>query len=181
MFSGKRLQYIRMLRQMSQKELGMKLGFEENSAEIRISQYEREHRVPKEGLLETMADELGVIPETLKVPDIYDSVGIIHTFFALEDLYGFEVKNKNGKVYISLSDRIHDEYTWLKKGLIEWSIQAEKLRKGKISYVEYDKWRYHYKSTGKDYAGNPVSGYCRFCGDKIVGAGVFCSKCGRKI
>ena len=48
---GERLQFIRKHRGLTQKELGLYLGFSENTADIRIAQYELNERVPVLNLL----------------------------------------------------------------------------------------------------------------------------------
>ena len=45
---GARIKRARNLRGMTQKELGIAIGSEENSADIRISHYESNTRTPKE-------------------------------------------------------------------------------------------------------------------------------------
>ena len=45
---GDRIKRARNFRGMTQKELGIAIGFEEKSADIRIAQYESNTRTPKE-------------------------------------------------------------------------------------------------------------------------------------
>ena len=52
---GDRIKRARNLRGMTQKELGIAIGFEEKSADIRIAQYESNTRTPKEELLRKIA------------------------------------------------------------------------------------------------------------------------------
>ena len=44
---GDRIKRIRNFRKMTMKELGMAVGFDENSADVRIAQYENNSRKPK--------------------------------------------------------------------------------------------------------------------------------------
>lgn len=44
---GKRIKRIRTYRGMTQRELGIRLGYKESGADIRIAQYEMGHRKPK--------------------------------------------------------------------------------------------------------------------------------------
>ena len=57
---GDRIKRARNLRGMTQKELGIAIGFEEKSADIRIAQYESNTRKPKDALLHKIADALDV-------------------------------------------------------------------------------------------------------------------------
>ena len=44
---GERIHFFRLLRGMTQKYLGMALGFPEKSADVRLAQYETGSRTPK--------------------------------------------------------------------------------------------------------------------------------------
>ena len=87
---GKRIKHIRNLRGLTQKELGAAIGFEGKTADVRIAQYESETRVPKDKLLAEIAKVLDVSPDALDVPDIDSYIGVMHTLFALEDMYGLK-------------------------------------------------------------------------------------------
>lgn len=45
---GERIHFFRTLRGMTQKYLGVRLGFDEKSADVRIAQYESGTRSPKD-------------------------------------------------------------------------------------------------------------------------------------
>lgn len=57
---GDRIKRARNFRGMTQKELGIAVGFDEKSADIRIAQYESNTRTPKEDLLRKLAEALDV-------------------------------------------------------------------------------------------------------------------------
>ena len=130
---GKRIRYIRKKRNMTMKYLGVAVGLPESSADIRISQYESETRTPKDDLLFKIADELGVSPYTLSVPDLDSVIGVMHTLFILEDLYSFR---------FTLDDCTSDR---LKKAINEWQGEYERYSEGEIGKEQYDNWRYNYK------------------------------------
>ena len=48
---GDRIKRVRNFRGMTMKELGMAVGFDEKSADVRIAQYENNSRKPKEELM----------------------------------------------------------------------------------------------------------------------------------
>lgn len=60
MTTGKKIKRIRLLRGLTQKELGIAAGLHPYTADTRISQYEIDDRVPKKELLEKIAIALGV-------------------------------------------------------------------------------------------------------------------------
>ena len=57
---GEKIKKIRTFRGMTQKELGLAIGFEEKGADNRIAQYETNYRVPKRELLDKIAQALRV-------------------------------------------------------------------------------------------------------------------------
>ena len=88
---GERIHHFRLLRGFTQKYLGQQLGFSESQADVRIAQYEKGSRSPKENYLNALADIFEVSPHALAVPDIDSYVGLMHTLFTLEDLYGLHI------------------------------------------------------------------------------------------
>ena len=70
MATGERIRFFRTLRGMTQKYLGLLLGFPESSADVRLAQYESEDRTPKAELTGQMAEALDVSPKAIAVPDI---------------------------------------------------------------------------------------------------------------
>ena len=88
---GERIHFFRLLRGMTQKYLGMALGFPEKSADVRLAQYETGSRTPKADLTAALAQVLDVSPHALSVPDIDSYVGLMHTLFTLEDNYGLKI------------------------------------------------------------------------------------------
>lgn len=140
---GERIHFFRTLRGMTQKYLGTSIGFSESQADVRIAQYETGKRNPKEAYLDALADTLGVAPEALNVPDIDTYVGLMHTLFALEDIYGLKIDDLDGEICLRL-DRHSKSYPQMFDLFYSWNRTAEKMRRGEISKDEYDEWRYHY-------------------------------------
>ena len=95
---GERIHFFRLLRGMTQKYLGMALGFPEKSADVRLAQYETGSRTPKADLTAALAQVLDVSPHALSVPDIDSYVGLMHTLFTLEDNYGLKISEMDGEV-----------------------------------------------------------------------------------
>lgn len=140
---GERIRYIRNLRGMTQKYLGMAIGFTEKTADVRMAQYESGSRTPKEKMIEDLANVLEVCPQALTVPDIDNYIGLAHTLFTLEDLYGIKIENNDGQLCLVL-DRESKTYASMFDIWGAWSNEAEKFKNGEISKEEYDDWRYNY-------------------------------------
>ena len=140
---GERIRFIRNLRGMTQKWLGVNVGFPKNSADVRMAQYESGTRTPKEDMIKTLAHILDVSPLTLNVPDIDSNFGLMHTFFALEDIYGIKPSLKDNVVTLNFSNTRMLNPDLLQM-IYSWAEQTEKYNSGTISKEEYDKWRYNY-------------------------------------
>ena len=141
---GERIHFFRLLRGMTQKYLGMSLGFPEKSADVRLAQYETGSRTPKADLTAALAQVLDVSPHALSVPDIDSYVGLMHTLFTLEDNYGLKVTEQDGELALQVDCRKNKDAARLHEMLWTWREQAAKLETGEISQEEYDRWRYHY-------------------------------------
>ena len=141
---GERIHFFRLLRGMTQKYLGMALGFPEKSADVRLAQYETGSRTPKADLTAALAQVLDVSPHALSVPDIDSYVGLMHTLFTLEDNYGLKITEQDGELALQVDFRQNKDAARLHEMLWAWQEQAAKLEAGEISQEEYDRWRYHY-------------------------------------
>ena len=141
---GERIHFFRLLRGMTQKYLGTIVGFPERSADVRLAQYETGTRKPKAELTAALAQALDVSPHALDVPDIDSYVGLMHTLFTLEDLYGLTVSEADKEICLKVDTSKGKEAHELLKMLYTWKEQADKLSSGEISKDEYDNWRYHY-------------------------------------
>jgi transcriptional regulator with XRE-family HTH domain len=141
---GERIHFIRNLRGMTQKYLGMAVGFPEKSADVRLAQYETGTRTPKEDLTASLAQVLEVSPEALNVPNIDSYTGLMHTLFALEDIYGLTIKELDGEICLCVDQSKGEEAVELHKMLCAWSQAAAMRNAGEISKDKYDEWRYRY-------------------------------------
>ena len=98
-----RIHFFRLLRGMTQKYLGTAVGFPERSADVRLAQYETGSRKPKADLTAALAQVLEVSPQALDVPDIDSYIGLMHTLFTLEDIYGLTVSEADGEVCLKVN------------------------------------------------------------------------------
>ena len=95
---GERIRWFRKRKDFTQRELGLKVGFTNKTADLRIRQYETGLRNPKEDTIKDLAQVFEVAEEALAVPDIDSYTGLMHTLFALEDLYGLTIMKIDGQV-----------------------------------------------------------------------------------
>ena len=125
---GERIRFFRNMKGITQKYLGMVVGFPERSADVRMAQYETGSRTPKADLTRTLAGFFEVSTDALTVPDIDSDIGLMHTLFALEDIRGL--------TYLSMLEMFS-----------RWANEAKKLEAGEITREEYDHWRYTYPAV----------------------------------
>ena len=141
---GERIHFFRTMRGMTQKYLGMLLGFPEKSADVRLAQYETGARTPKADLTASLANALGVSPLALSVPDIDSYLGLMHTLFTLEDRYGLTIDELDGEVCLRVNVRHSKDAAQLHEMLCSWRQAAAMLKAGEITQEDYDRWRYCY-------------------------------------
>ena len=65
---GRKLKHLRQKNHLTQKELGIAVGFPDSCADVRIAQYESDVRTPKTDLMKLFASTLGVPIELFTVP-----------------------------------------------------------------------------------------------------------------
>lgn len=119
-------------------------GIHGKTSDVRMAQYESEARVPKIDLVKQMSQIFDVNTHALTVPDIDTHIGLMHTLFALEDIYGLKVKNVDGQPHLCLGSSISAPGSSVDEMLRAWMEQSDKLENGEISKEEYDEWRYKY-------------------------------------
>ena len=125
---GERINFFRNMRGMTQKYLGMQVGFPEKSADVRLAQYETGTRTPKTYLSAALADTLDVSPQSLAVPDIDSYIGLMHTLFTLEDRYGLHIDEADGEVCLKVDVRKNKDAAQLHEMLCAWRQAAAKLK-----------------------------------------------------
>lgn len=104
---------------MTQKYLGIALGFPVKSVDVPLAQYETGSRTPKVGLV-TLAQVLDVTPHALSVPDIDSYVGFIHTLFTLEDNYELKISEMDREVCLKVDVKKSKDATRLHEMLYSW-------------------------------------------------------------
>lgn len=121
----------------------MLLGFPEKSADVRLAQYETGVRTPKADITASLASALDVSPKALTVPDIDSHIGLAHTLFTLEDVYGLAVSGEDEDICLRVKPKGLDSEELLRI-LEAWRGEATKMESGEITREEYDRWKYHY-------------------------------------
>lgn len=115
-----------------------------------MAQYESEARVPKIDLVKEIAQVFDVSTRAINVPDIDTYLGLMHTLFALEDMYELKIKEADGQPCLYLDHSVSTPVSLVENMFYVWLQQAQKLENGEISKEEYDEWRYRYPELDTD-------------------------------
>ena len=142
---GNRIKKIRNMRGMTQKELGLAVGFDEKSADIRIAQYESGTRTPKDKIITNIANALKINPKAIDRLDTENYIDLTHILFILEDIYGIKINSVNGDLCLMPDKTKSSIYHTLFDIFDTWRQEAEKFKNGEITEDEYNTWRYNYR------------------------------------
>ena len=166
---GDKIKKIRTFRGMTQKELGIAIGFEEKGADNRIAQYETNYRVPKRELLDKIAEALRVDRQNFYTIRPGCAEDFMRTFFWLdEDSPGsiclFPPVRVPGTIKEETVVQDNDSYDWPARppvgiyfnyGLVdefmhEWLLRQQELHAGEITRDEYFEWKLNWPATCDD-------------------------------
>lgn len=139
MNTGRNIKKIREFRGMTQKELGMAIGFDEASASPRIAQCEGEYRVPREKVLNRMAEVLQVDPRSISTPTGYTEEDMMYRLLMLEEFFPemtLEKKIQTEEIMINLHNKKLNDF------LKQWICFREQGKKGDIEKRQYAEWKY---------------------------------------
>ena len=148
---GERIKRVRNLRKLTQKELGLAIGFEENTADVRVAQYESGTRTPKEDMLQKIAEVLDVNYRSLYEPTLYAAEDVMYTLFELDEHYGIQIhddpldNDPAENLSVNFGSRLINDF------LFEWQQRKKDLADGVISKAEYMEWKLNWpQSAGKN-------------------------------
>ena len=139
---GEKIKRIRKFRRLTQRELGSRIGFDDNTADVRIAQYESGTRRPKDDLLKKIAAALNVSYRSLCEPCSYSEEDVMYLLFELEEHYMTQIWNlPELDESFSINHAVQIRSPQLEKYITEWKREREKLAHGIISRSEYMEWK----------------------------------------
>ena len=126
---------IRNIRGMTEKELGIKAGFNRFTAERKITLCEDKRKILKNKDMQKIAKALNVHPFVLRneLPS-HDELSAIYMLFNLHERACIDFRKFKGDVYIKFNS------TFISEFLKEWDVKFTQLNKKEIIYEEYVKW-----------------------------------------
>lgn len=150
---GDRIKRIRNMRGLTQKELGLALGFDDKAADVRVAQYESGTRTPKEDMLRKIAKTLDVNYRAIYEPTLYAAEDVMYTLFELDEHYPIRLHEivddsdpdfTEQHIVVNFHTRLLDDF------LKEWFLRKEEFAAGEISKAEYMEWKVNWPRTADD-------------------------------
>lgn len=156
---GEKIKLARILRDITQKDLGVSLGFPASSAAVCIAQYENNSRIPKPNQLQSIADVFNIPMEFFSQNSLETNINIMHTLFEIDNIWGISVQQYVGgggdleRYAIVFDDTQLNGHIgkWYKK-LIDMSYQmsnADDVSKEEIK-KDYSLWKARYLESMLD-------------------------------
>ena len=171
---GGKIKRIREHLGLTQKQLGLRCGFSENTADVRIRQYESNKKVPREKALKTLCYALEIEEHALFDADLLPNNAMYHALFDIEDFHGLHPVQVDGRYYLEFSGYVmigdreltpfeNDEF--LKK----WAAKREECfpsseddapeedeETKREKRKQYDLWRYGYPLNNAEEASERI-------------------------
>jgi transcriptional regulator with XRE-family HTH domain len=151
---GDRIKRIRNFRGLTQREMGVAIGFQVNTADVRIAQYESGTRTPKEDTLRKIAEALDVNYRSLYEPMEYHAEDIMYTLFELDELYGsltlYDVEDTSDRFDIQKHKAVSFHVRMLDDFMAEWQQRKTELASGEITREEYLEWKLNWPQSADD-------------------------------
>lgn len=159
---GDKIKKARMLRGLTQAELGAMVGMPGD----RLRQYECDVRKPKPDKMDMIAKALNVDIHSLSEPDTVSDYGIMHLLFELEETKGLNIIENEGLYYLSFRDpedpmknknlKEYMEQWYQKKSelLLQANDSPETTQKKK---TEYDLWKMRFPLDNVEEASTALS------------------------
>ncbi len=148
---GRRMRAVRNEAEMTQAELGEKVGLNAN----RVQQYENGARNPKFDLCKKFAEALEVEANALLDPQVASYIGAMYAFFEMETLYDLRLKEIDGQIYLSFGEsQLDPKVSTMNKNLTAWykrrkkrdedlfNAETEEEKKGIIH--DYHMWEWNF-------------------------------------
>lgn len=152
---GEKIKKFRTLNDLTQKELGIEVGFSAVTADSRIRKYESDLMAPKKDIKDKLIAALDIDDSALSETDISSAEDVIHLFFELEENFGMEVDKRNGKIYLSFDDsnnKIRTLITYLNLWQTQKSIMLPDAKNSTASELtEYEKWKSRFSLNVNEY------------------------------
>lgn len=100
---GGKIRRYREMRGLTQKQLGLLCGFSDTTADVRIGQYEKNKKVPRDKALKDLAQALEIDVSALLDGDMVNNQTAYQALFDIEDFHGLHPEKKGNLYYLEFS------------------------------------------------------------------------------
>ena len=144
---GEKIKKYRELRELTQRELGQKVGFSSGTEDSRIRKYEKNMMAPKTDIRRKIAEALDIDMSALNDIDIQTEKDAIRALFYLEEKYGMDIKKTDREIRLTFD--IDNTDIWkLIEYLEEWATKKEEYIKKKGNTTGEFQWKIYEKYNG---------------------------------
>lgn len=144
---GEKIKKYRELRELTQRELGQKVGFSAGTEDSRIRKYEKNMMAPKTDIRRKIAEALDIDMSALNDIDIQTEKDAIRVLFYLEEKYGMDIKKTDREIRLTFD--IDNTDIWkLIEYLEEWATKKEEYIKKKGNTTGEFQWKIYEKYNG---------------------------------
>ena len=152
---GNKIRKYRKLNGLTQKELGLKIGFSQETADSRIRKYESDLMAPKSTIRNKIAQVLGVDLSALSEINVSTDEDVMHILFQFEEVFGMEIEKRDGKTYLIIDDD-NNEIRTLITYMNIWRTQKRVLLPDSKNITKeqmraYELWKSRFAGNTKDY------------------------------
>lgn len=140
---GDKIRKYRLLRDLTQKELGLKVGFSNTTADSRIRKYESDMMAPKEDIRSRLIEVLDVDPSALSYSQVYSLEDMIRVLFELEEEFGLKVESSDNSTSLTF-DHNNPKSEKLISYLSMWKMEQDSLSTPRPTDYEkevYENWK----------------------------------------
>jgi len=123
---GSKIRKYRTMHDMTQNELGVKIGFSSSTADSRIRKYEANKMAPKEEIRNKLIEALDVDASALTDINIQSFEDVMQVLFQFEEDLGMDIEITEGKTCLTF-DHSNKEIELLLSYLLSWYLKKRSL------------------------------------------------------
>jgi transcriptional regulator with XRE-family HTH domain len=146
---GERIKQARVHRGLTQKALGLLVGFDENTADVRIAQYESSTRTPKADMRNKLAAALNINYRYFYDSHAYAAEDYMFLFFEIDEHAPLELTS-----YVDDGDKkinVHVPYPLVDDFLEHWMEVKQALADGEMSKADYTEWKLNWPGSANEW------------------------------
>ena len=152
---GEKIRYYRVLKNLTQKELGELVLPHKKNSDARINQYERNLAAPKDEIRGKIADVLDVDIEALSDVETESDEDFMYVLFELEEKKDLQIyKDEEGRIHIVFAEP-SNENRYKNEKLITylsfWEMEFAKSKANKEEVQNYKHWKARFKTILSKY------------------------------